>query len=366
MERGPPAPPTRPRALMTGMARVAGIFFFRIPGLGLWLDGTARGSSVQAHFRGRDVKLDFPERNGDFGLKHAPPEEQRALGGSATTSTRSAVSALVVRATAYCDAPFGSADFADQTKAPVQEGIQIFAELLHIAGSFVADFVGRVRTSLGHYWMGTSTDPPELIWDTQLIDTETNERIPLSAGGSLTGHVRSVETSITSAMAQAVADAVARGTDKPLAEELIADARYLAFIRKPPDLRIAVLFAAIACEAKIKQVLGEIACSEARSVLDIILGNPRDVTVAVVTHLDKTALAVAGRSLRNENQELWRRAEKLFSLRNALAHGKRAQPSEPDMHEAVKTAVAVFEWIGTLSAGVPTPPTATDGSPRST
>jgi hypothetical protein len=87
-----------------------------------------------------------------------------------------------------------------------------------------------------------------------------------------------------------------------LRDALIADAKYLASLSDPPQLREAVLLAAIACEVTIKQTLRAACSNAARPVLDWALDNPRDVSEQAAGLFDKTAKAVTGRSLREENK----------------------------------------------------------------
>jgi hypothetical protein len=137
--------------------------------------------------------------------------------------------------------------------------------------------------------------------------------------------------------------------EPPLSYTLLYDARYMARVRRPPDLRLAVLLSAIAVEMEIKQALEHICPDDGRPLLDALFSNPRDYSVAVVSHLDKTAKAVCGRSLRDEDRALYNRADKLFQVRNTIAHGKSSQPSDTEMWEAVNAGLGAYGWLMTLT-----------------
>jgi len=69
--------------------------------------------------------------------------------------------------------------------------------------------------------------------------------------------------------------------------------------------------------------------------------------------------AVTGRSLKEENDELWKGVDvQLFPLRNRLAH-RGEIPSKEDAEAAVRTAAKAIAWLKTVVAGegVAVPPT---------
>jgi hypothetical protein len=125
---------------------------------------------------------------------------------------------------------------------------------------------------------------------------------------------------------------------------LLADA-LTHLCKTPPDRWRAVLLAAIACESKIKSSLVAAAPADRLSLLNVILDNPRDVTVAAINLFDKVAGAVVGRSLRTENRELFKRIDKLFQTRNRIAH--RTEFPEDDVDDLVSAVRETFAWIAT-------------------
>ncbi len=134
--------------------------------------------------------------------------------------------------------------------------------------------------------------------------------------------------------------------DLPVAETSLADARLLAE-SVSPDLPRALLTAAIAAEAKIKATLVTKANPLAADLVQLLLENPRDFSMAASALFDKALQAVAGRSLKNDDPALYRRIGRLFEVRNALAHrGKR--PTAEEAKDGVSAVVEVFTWLDAL------------------
>ena len=106
-----------------------------------------------------------------------------------------------------------------------------------------------------------------------------------------------------------------------LAELLLAEGRH--YIWKPERLAPdrAILMAAIACELAVKTALGELADPDDLVWVDLILDNPRDISVAAVNLWNKAMKAATGHSLSVENGALLqKRLETLISKRNGIVH----------------------------------------------
>jgi len=262
---------------------------------------------------------------------------------------RDSYSVSVVQVTVYGAATFSSEDFQGPSEDwPLESAHSCLRELFTVAEVFIKQIVDHTRTHLGQHWIAASTDVPRTVWLSDFLDTASGDRIPVSLGGHLTVRAMPMESRLTSENLEQIADLSAAETEVPLFEDLLSDAKYLAWVRDPPDLRLACLLAAIACEVKTKWTLSSLVDPAAEKLLTIIMKNPRDVTVSVPTHLNKTAGAVSGRSLSEEDQHLFKAAERLFRDRNKIAHGKEAQPSDEEMNAAVRAAVGVSEWLDSL------------------
>lgn len=144
---------------------------------------------------------------------------------------------------------------------------------------------------------------------------------------------------------------------------LLADARSaLSIVRvrqqwkmERRDTGRAVLLAGMAAEVKIKRTLTAKVRTELRPLLDFILENPRDMSVATSQLLDKPLKAALGISLREEKRNLpdeyktlWKDVtETLFLRRNRVAH-LGWQPPLDEAKEAVEIAGRLFAWLDTV------------------
>jgi hypothetical protein len=137
------------------------------------------------------------------------------------------------------------------------------------------------------------------------------------------------------------------GRGPHLADQMLADALYFAD-RGEPELPRAVLFAAIACELKIKHILLSKASAEKRPLVEALLGNPRDFSMQVAGLFDKALKATLGHSLREENRPLFNLVNKLFESRNKIAH--HGQTPDDKLSEYVRAASDVFQWLDRMFA----------------
>ena len=148
--------------------------------------------------------------------------------------------------------------------------------------------------------------------------------------------------------------AVASAGDGPsLAEVLLADAR--AVVAGPTvsqdwqsdkrDTARAVLFAAVACEVKIKATLLAKSPTQFADLLNVILENPREVSVAAGQLVDKPMKAAVGQSLREADKELFKAVsndpvstEEQGRPRRIPANDRRSAGIGHDGHEPLRLA----------------------------
>jgi hypothetical protein len=242
-------------------------------------------------------------------------------------------------------------DFPDGEQAvwPIDHALAVFDRANQLARKELDSFREWARIG-GNYRMGLSHEEPPFSGVQVLVDLDADERIPIGyprVSSVLVGYTTEQRDALPS-----VAEMVALvQSDQPpdLAETLLADVRAMSW----PDLSAArdhqriVLIAAIACEVKVKQRLREVSSPERAPLLDVILSNPRDVTQSVPQLLHKVCKGVTGTSLSDADNDLYGAVERLFTLRNDVAHRGRV-PSEDQGRAAVSTAVRLFAWLAEL------------------
>lgn len=123
------------------------------------------------------------------------------------------------------------------------------------------------------------------------------------------------------------------------ATRLLSDAFYYATSADSANPRMGIILAAIAVEVRIKAFLTERASEEQRDLVELVIDNPRDVTLAAVSLYDKGLKAVVGRSLREEDRPAYNALTALFVERNRLVH-KGDLTADISRHVAARHLVA--------------------------
>ncbi|RAG81553.1 hypothetical protein DN069_32380 [Streptacidiphilus pinicola] len=78
------------------------------------------------------------------------------------------------------------------------------------------------------------------------------------------------------------------------------------------------------------------------------VGKNREFAQAAFALFDHGIKAVTGRSLREENKELFKEVSRLFTVRNGIAHGGEG-PFMNEVRRHVATAGQVFAWCDCLA-----------------
>ena len=271
-------------------------------------------------------------------------------GGTQSTGGEWLVRAvLLVRASVNVNLPYEREELDDGRlpRDSYDEGQQELARAADAARRAVGDYVAEVRARHKQHWLGLSGVTPRIGGLTQVIERGTSRRYRTGYQDPLRVISFGDEHAINLSQHKTVLEKIRDEYNAPLEESLFADAKYLAWIADPPQLREAVLLAAVACEVKIKQMLYLACPPEASPILDWALNSPRDVSQQAVGLFDKVAEAVTGRSLRLEGKSVYKDLDKLFQDRNAIAHrGSAIEPSEVRSH--LRAAEAAIAWADSL------------------
>jgi hypothetical protein len=115
---------------------------------------------------------------------------------------------------------------------------------------------------------------------------------------------------------------------------------------------LGLLLAAIACEAKIKTLLVEIATTSQQPLVELVLDNPRDFSLAAAALFDKGLEAVTGVSMRRANRDLYKSVEDLFVHRNRFVHRRDMTLDESTIGADLTAARAAFAWLDDLRSQV--------------
>jgi hypothetical protein len=115
------------------------------------------------------------------------------------------------------------------------------------------------------------------------------------------------------------------------------------------DVRRAVLLAAIASEVKIKDTLRQKTPDHRRELAEVTLKNWREVDIAIAELPHKPMKGAIGRSLHEDDPDLFAAVRALFTRRNAIAHRGEA-PTLAEARDSVGAAVGLSAWLDSLPA----------------
>jgi len=255
---------------------------------------------------------------------------------------------------------------------PEEATSELVAGAFPVAVETAERFLGLARTRGAQDRLPSRHEGPSLALygmlmhagtDTE-VSAETRWQPPLSAVGI------DRERAAGSDELEELLSLTSSGIDLADEDVLLADARAaisIVHIRQQwklerRDTGRAVLLAGVAAEVKIKRTLMEKPRPEFRPLLDVILDNPRDTSIATGHLLDKPMKAGLGISLREEKANLPDEyknlfkdvTEKLFPWRNAVAH-RGWRPALAEAKQAAEIVGRLFSWLDGLP-GAPRSP----------
>ena len=126
----------------------------------------------------------------------------------------------------------------------------------------------------------------------------------------------------------------------PVASELLSDALYLAEGSRVPDLRRAVITAAIACEVRVDEVVKERVSPERAKLAAMMMKRSSNLTFS-----HEVFDAAFDLSLKVADVELWKRVDRLRRQRNAVVHaGAEVDAAEVNGMPG-RVGVDLFRWL---------------------
>jgi hypothetical protein len=325
---------------------------------GLWVASSSLGGSATFVRDGFTVQIDLPADRAAFALLPRDKFPRGAFGGhSSGTGATSVQEVDIIRVSVSGPLDLRAAAFGAPGSVPNRDAmdhVRIFARTtLDIARSTVIELADRLRTEKGQVWIGFGTALPEVVGLTSYFD-EDGDRLPVGFGDSTVVYPLDPSLALDSDYLIRLPSVLGDGRADISAEDrLLADARQLVPTRPSdigfarPLIQQAILVAAVAVEVKTKATLRRVTPADKADLIDLILDNPRDVSVAAVNLLHKTMDASIGRSLQRDDAGLFKAAERLFKVRNGIAH-RGEEPAVQEARELLDAAVRVFDWLNGL------------------
>jgi hypothetical protein len=352
------------------MARLRGIFHFRVRGLLAAND--LLGGEYRVTEDDLEVAIRLPSQGSesastDHDEKPSAEEIERLFPGwlpaelvSAGASTSAILgfgphdpgfsAVRLLRVEVDFEGDIRAADYVDRPhEGPfVEDPAEIMLEAARRKGeAIVSAFIALIRTQVRQSWLGLEGELIEGVGAGILVDLDAFTSIPRSISiGPPDLVIQRIEPDqvLDSARAQELIKQVRLGRAPDLAESLLRDALFVAQHSDPNASLSALLLAATAAEFRIKEVLRRAADGSTLEMLELLMTNPRDWSLAAAALWDRPSKIILGSSLREADPELWKRLEKLIRRRNGLAH-KGKIPSSDEITEDVRTAVRLFKWL---------------------
>lgn len=236
---------------------------------------------------------------------------------------------------------------ADVPTEPLTLAADLLRKRAEIPRAAVAELLAWARVSLDQWWLGFAHKRPRLV-RAYLFDATGKALVQVEDPLAL--YVPQKESALSQARFAQISQRVEAREIAPLPETLLADARFALWDpHENPDVSRGVLLAAIAGEVKVKKTLRAKVEADRLPLLDLLLDNPREVTLQARYLFDRVAKVITGKSLRKDDHGLYKRVERLFEMRNRLAH----YGETPDSKEGVDCIAAMgqaFAWLDSLSS----------------
>jgi hypothetical protein len=298
---------------------------------------------------------DYDEYHERFPVRDEIPQAEGTkqifvvMSDNAAESPLTSVDLLRVEAI-NCDASFGAPDFSGYgAPEDVQERARAEVErAAKAADTAVERLLAWTRVKQGQTWLGLAGEQAHRVGSEEIVDLDAPGRLPWPARIDMSINVVERGSEWSADTVGDLCSLAESGEDPALADTLLADARFLAKAAEPRDPSRALLIAAIASEVKIKTVLPALASAEQVPLVELLLSR----RMAAAALFDKPLRIVAGESLKDHDDALYDRVDKLFKRRNALAH-RGVIPTDEEALDGVCAAAEVFPWLDGLGRAEP-------------
>ena len=353
------------------MGQHLAVFHFATGGLSV--RGELLGESWWLERRGLSMLVELPSGNEHFGIGEPPGEENfgsvnALVGGDeplVRVGLRQGREALVATVSVLQIAVLveSSVSSQDPPEADMSDGQRAREQAYEVAFEVAEDFLALLRTEGGQFAIGMSHEPPHNAGPGWLLDIEAGKESATSACPShWSCTALAPKPALGSDVLGSIVDGLREGRKAPTPDLLLADARETlagsgtesqrAASRR--DVRRAVLLAAIASEVKIKDTLRQKTPEHRRELVEVILKNWREVDIAIAELPHKAMKAAVGRSLHEDDPDLFAAVRALFTRRNDIAH-RGVAPSPAEARQSVGAAVRLSAWLDNLPAPGPEP-----------
>jgi hypothetical protein len=214
-----------------------------------------------------------------------------------------------------------------------------YSQAWEAAAQVAAEVIAWARVERDQWWLGPSGHVPSRIGRSGLFDLDAKKRfgVGIEEAMRLQGVLGSQV--LEAGDMERLVEHVAAGVSPPDAETLLADALYFAFEDETPHPARGLLLAGIASELKIKTTLREKCDPDVSPLVEFVLERGR-----IAELLGGPLRGAVGRSLLDEDKQLYDDVHRLFRLRNDFVHHGK-QPDDDEARSAIRAADRLFDWL---------------------
>jgi hypothetical protein len=341
---------------------------FHFPTGGLWVRGALLGASWWLERHGFGMLVELPSGKEDFGIGEPAGEEDFGSFNALVGGDEHLVHAGIHRGREVLAATVdvfqiavlveSSVSSQDPPEADKSDGQQALEGGYEVATEVAEDFLALLRTEGEQFAIVVSHEPPQNAGPGWLVDIEAGGVVRnVGLPQPMVVYTGSEESALGYDLLGGIIDGLRSGRKTGTADLLLADARETLAgsgvqsrrAASQRDVRRAVLLAAIASEVKIKDTLRQKTPEHRRELAEVILKNWREVDIAIAALPHKAMKAAIGRSLYEDDPDLFAEVERLFKRRNDIAHRGLA-PTLAEARESVGAAVRLSAWLDSLPA----------------
>lgn len=220
-----------------------------------------------------------------------------------------------------------------------------------LASQVVAPVIANARAE-GQYWMGPAGSTPQPLGTPTLLGP---------GGIDLRGALRYASESFTVTEAPhgetriSIRAAIAGQRIPSEPDQLLADAMHIAFTAEVRNFGLSAVVAAMACEVTVKDFLRAHATPEQQALVEAVIDNPREVTVAASELYNLGIRSVVGRSLRDDDKAAFKALSALFSARNRYVHRGLDSPDLDSIRAHLEAARAALAYLRGIDRGLGPP-----------
>jgi hypothetical protein len=328
---------------------------FCFDGGGLYITADALGKTARFGIDGTPVVLSLPSDDEVFSLSDPG---WPGTGKAARPTLQSADGKMLVGVILKFEVRVTVGGTAEEATAEAVAGA------FPVAVEAAERFLGHARTRASQEWLPSQHEGASLALYGMLMYAGTETEVRPETRWQPPGLAVGIEPQRAAGPdeVEQLLSLTTSGVEPANEAVLLADARAAVSIvhvrqhwkLERRDTGRVVLLAGMAAEVKIKRTLTEKTRRELRPLLDVILDNPRDVSIATGQFLDKPMKAALGVSLREkaglpeEYKTLFKDVtEKLFPWRNAVAH-RGWQPPLDQAKQAIEIVERLFAWLDSV------------------